>query len=74
MRLMNSVLREFLEKFVVVYFNDILINSMTLEEHLEHLRVVMHVLRKKKLYVNLDKCVFYTDHVVFLGFVVSSKG
>ena len=71
MRLMNHVLREFLEKFVV-YFDDILIYSKNLEDHCSHLRYVLHVLRQENLYANLEKCVFCTDHVIFLVFVISS--
>jgi len=65
MRLMNYVLREFLRKFVVVYFANIMINNTNINLYVEHLSVVMNVLRKKQLFVNLEKCTFYTDHVVF---------
>ena len=72
--LMNHVLRHFIGKFVLVYFDDILIYSKTLDGHLEHLRSVLEVLRKESLYANRDKCTLCIDEVVFLGFVVSSKG
>ena len=71
MRLMNHVLRAFIGKFVVVYFDDILRYSNTMEEHVEHIKMVLEVLRTKKLYANLEKCTVCIDKVVFLGFVVS---
>ncbi|XP_019424177.1 PREDICTED: uncharacterized protein LOC109333228 [Lupinus angustifolius] len=74
MCLMNHVLREFLGKFVVVYFDDILIYSKTLDEHHEHLRAVLLVLRKEKLYANVEKCTFCVDHVIFLGFKTKANG
>ena len=74
MRLMNHVLRDFLGKFVVVYFDDILIYSQCLDDHISHVRAVLDVLRKEKLFANLKKCTFCIDKVVFLGFVVSAHG
>jgi hypothetical protein len=71
MKLMNHVLRPFIGQFVVVYFDDILIYSKTLAEHVKHIRCVLAVLREQKLYAILEKCTFCTDKVVFLGFVVS---
>ncbi|XP_052877270.1 uncharacterized protein LOC128283892 [Gossypium arboreum] len=74
MRLMNHVLRAFIRKFCVVYFDDILVYSKTLEEHVPHLGAVLETLRKEVLYANLKKCSFCTDKVVFLGYVVSANG
>ena len=74
MRLMNEVLRAFIGRFVVVYFDDILIYSRSLEEHLEHLRAVFIALRDARLFGNLGKCTFCTDRVSFLGYVVTPQG
>ncbi|OMO49962.1 reverse transcriptase [Corchorus capsularis] len=74
MRLMNHVLRAYIGKFGVVYFDDILVYSRNLDEHVNHLRCVLNVLRVEKLYANLKKCTFCTNKLVFLGFVVSSQG
>ncbi|KAG7533170.1 Reverse transcriptase domain [Arabidopsis thaliana x Arabidopsis arenosa] len=74
MRLMNHVLRAYIGHFVVVYFDDILVYSKSLEEHVKHLKMVLEVLRKEKLFANLKKCTFGTDNLVFLGFVVSTDG
>ena len=74
MRLMNHALHAFIGRFVVVYFDDILVYSKNLDEHINHLHCVLAVLRKEKLYANLKKCSFCMDKVVFLGYVVSAKG
>ncbi|KAL9285944.1 putative nucleotidyltransferase, Ribonuclease H [Arabidopsis thaliana] len=71
---MNHVLRAFIGIFVVVYFDDILVYSKSLREHIEHLDSVLNVLRKEELYANLKKCTFCTDNLVFFGFVVSADG
>ncbi|XP_061339338.1 uncharacterized protein LOC133286021 [Gastrolobium bilobum] len=71
---MNHVLRAFLGKFVVVYFDDILIYRKILNEHVEHLKLVLNILRKEKLFANIKKCSFCTNTLVFRGFAVSSKG
>ncbi|KAI4313065.1 hypothetical protein MLD38_037841 [Melastoma candidum] len=74
MRLMNHVLRAYIGKFVVVYFDNILIFSKNEHDHVNHLRSVLEALRHEKLYANLKKCEFFLESVVFLGFVVSSRG
>ncbi|KAG8485858.1 hypothetical protein CXB51_019213 [Gossypium anomalum] len=74
MCLMNHVLRAYIGKFCVVYFDDILVYSRSLDDHLRHLLAVLDVLRKETLYANLKKCTFCSNQVVFLGFVVSSQG
>ncbi|WVZ58319.1 hypothetical protein U9M48_008600 [Paspalum notatum var. saurae] len=74
MRLMNEVLRVFIGQFVVVYFDDILIYSKSLHEHMDHLRAVFDALRAARLFGNIEKCTFCTDRVSFLGYVVTPQG
>ncbi|KAL4304273.1 hypothetical protein GQ457_10G012910 [Hibiscus cannabinus] len=61
-------------RFCVVYFDDILIYSKNLQDHADHLRAVLQTLREEKLYGNMEKCVFCTDKLTFLGYIVSSQG
>jgi hypothetical protein len=74
MRLMDHVLRDYTGKFVVVYFDDILIYSRPIDEHIDHIKQVLSVLRIEKLYANTEKCSFCTNKDVFLGYVVSGLG
>jgi hypothetical protein len=74
MYLMNSVFMSELDKFVVVFIDDILIYSRSKEEHEEHLRIVLQLLRDHQLYVKFSKCEFYIKEVPFLGHVVSPEG
>jgi hypothetical protein len=74
MRLMNEVLKPFLGKFVFMYLDDILIFSKTNEEHLEHVRKVLQRLREEKLLINLKKCKFLKEELVYLGFFISNEG
>jgi hypothetical protein len=74
MRLMNHVLCAFIGKFVFMYFDDILVYNKNLDEHIEHLRCVLNVLRCEKFYDNFKKCTFCMEKVIFLRYVVSTKG
>ena len=74
MRVMMQVLEPFLGKFVVVYFDDILIFSQSMQEHLSHVEQVLRVLRAEQLYINKDKCSFMRKNAKFLGFIISDRG
>jgi hypothetical protein len=74
MEAMNKMLHEFLDDFVVVFLDDILIYSKTEEEHERHLRLVLDALRKNQLYGKLKKCAFWLSEVAFLGHVINQHG
>ncbi|GKA20839.1 putative reverse transcriptase domain-containing protein, partial [Tanacetum coccineum] len=73
MDLMNRVCRPYLDKFVIVFIDDILIYSKTQEEHVEHLRLVLELLKKEKLYAKFSKCEFWLREVQFLGHVINGN-
>ena len=74
MDLMNRVFRPYLNQFVVVFIDDILVYSKDEQEHKQHLKIVQQTLREKKLYSKLSKCDFRLNEVSFLGHVVSVEG
>ena len=74
MDLMNRVFREYLESFIIVFIDDILIYSKTKEENEQHLRLALQILRQHKLYAKFSKCEFCLRSVTFLGHVESDKG
>ncbi|KAL0319703.1 UNVERIFIED_CONTAM: Retrovirus-related Pol polyprotein from transposon.6 [Sesamum radiatum] len=74
MALMNRTFQEYLDQFVIVFIDDILVYSKNREEHEQHLRVVLQILKEKELYAKLSKCEFWVNQVVFLGHVISGDG
>src|ERR1700737_2044491 len=74
MHLMQQTLRRFLDDFVIVFIDDILIYSKTLEDHTQHLRQVLQVLQEKQLYAKLSKCDFFKHEIGFLGHVINEHG
>lgn len=74
MRVTNQILKPFIDKFVVVYFDDILIVSRSLQDHMNHLLQVFQTLRFEIFFINLKKCSFAQSKVIFLGFIVSADG
>nr|GFA86186.1 putative reverse transcriptase domain-containing protein [Tanacetum cinerariifolium] len=72
--LMNGVCRPYLDKFMIVFIDDILIYSKTQEEHVEHLTIVLELLKKEKLYAKFSKCGFWLREVQFLGHVINGNG
>jgi hypothetical protein len=74
MYLMNKVFMEYLDRFVVVFIDDILVFSKTMEEHKEHLRFVLEKLRSNQLYAKFSKCEFWLTEVAFLGHIISAGG
>lgn len=74
MYLMNKVVMEYLDKFIVVFIDDILIFSKNEEEHEEHLRLVLQKLREHQLYAKFNKCEFWLKEVSFLGHVITDRG
>nr|GEY09633.1 hypothetical protein [Tanacetum cinerariifolium] len=74
MDLMHCVFHEYLDKFVIVFIDDILVYSKTREEHEDHIRIVLEISRQKKLYAKFSKCDFWLGQVDFLGHIVSADG
>ena len=74
MGLMNKVFQQYLDRFVIVFIDDILVYSRTKEEHVRHLSLVLKKLRKHRLYAKFSKCQFWLNQVAFLGHVISAQG
>ena len=74
MDLMNKVFKQYLDLFIIVFIDDILIYSRSEEEHASHLRVVLQTLKDRQLFAKFSKCEFWLQFVAFLGHIVSSEG
>ncbi|GJY04375.1 putative reverse transcriptase domain-containing protein [Tanacetum coccineum] len=74
MDLMNRVCKPYLDMFVIVFIDDILIYSKDKKEHEEHLKAILELLKKEKLYAKFSKCEFWIQKVQFLGHVIDSRG
>ena len=74
MDLMNRVFRPYLDRFVIIFIDDILVYSGSREKHAEHLRIMLETLREHQLYAKLSKCQFWLDRVAFLRHVISIEG
>lgn len=72
--LMNQVFEPFLRKFVLIFFDNILVYSHTLSDHIEHLRLVLIKLKENSLFAKMSKCLFEQNRVEYLGHVISEKG
>ncbi|GKD89468.1 putative reverse transcriptase domain-containing protein, partial [Tanacetum coccineum] len=74
MDLMNRVCKPYLDKFIIVFIDDILIYSKNKQEHKEHLKIILELLKKEELYAKFPKCEFWIPKVQFLGHVIDSEG
>lgn len=74
MDLMNRVWKTYLDKFVIVFIDDILFYSRNQEEHVEHLRIILELLKAEQLYAKFSKCDFWIQNVQFLGHIINSQG
>ena len=74
MCLMNNIIHKYLDNFVVIFIDDILIYSKSEEEHKEHLKIVLQELREHQLFAKFNKCDFFKDKIQYLGHVVTKEG
>ena len=74
MALMNKIFAPCLDQFTVVFIDDVLVYSRSRDDHAEHLRASLQILRENQLYAKLSKCEFWLEHVSFLGHIISKEG
>ena len=74
MSFMNKTFQQYLDQFVLIFIDDILIYSSSKEMHEQHLRTVLQILREQQLYAKFSKCEFWMEEIAFLGHIVSKEG
>ena len=74
MDLLHRIFKSYLDQFVVVFIDNILVYSKTLEDHEKHLRIILQTLREYQLYAKFSKCEFWLKKVTFLGHIISKDG
>ena len=72
--MMNDIFREYLDHFVVIYLDDILVFSLSMEEHTHHVRLILSKLREHGLYAKRQKCEFDRNSIEFIGYLISPQG
>ena len=72
--LMNAIFRPYMRRFVLVFFDEIIVYTKELEEHIQHLELVLEILRANELYANMGKCSLAKERVNYLGHVIFEKG
>ena len=73
MDLMNRIFHQYLDQFVVIFIDDILIYSASEDEHRQHLKIVLQILREKQLFVKFKKCEFWLEEISFVGHIISGQ-
>lgn len=73
MCLMNSIFHQYLDKFLLIFIDDILIYSPNIEKHKEHLKIVLQTLREHQLYAKLSKCDFFKEQIQYLGHIITKE-
>src|SRR3954466_14247233 len=73
-RMMNLIFQEYIEKFLMVYIDDTIIYSNTFEEHIQHLRLVLELIRENGLFLKPTKCTITEEKVEFLGYLIDRHG
>ena len=74
MDLMNRVFHHYLNQYVIIFIDNILVYSLDMKRHVEHFRIVLQTLQEEKLFAKFSKCEFWLNQVVFLGHIISSEG